>query len=103
MKVSLHCLGLLIFSTLGFIGLIGYGEQNMTTFDWLASESGPKHYPVEIASGNLELAPDGSIYVPSGVYLNKIKWGDFRSTHLSGPDGKLLPEKEGINGKLRYI
>ena len=43
MKFSLHCLGLLIFSIAGFIGLIGCGEQNMTTFGWLASESGTKH------------------------------------------------------------
>jgi hypothetical protein len=76
--------------------LSAYGEKNMTSFDWIASESGPKHYPVEIISGNFELAKGGSTYIPSGVYLNRIKWGDFRSTHLSGPDGKSLLTKLDI-------
>ncbi len=84
-------------------GDISIKETAMTEFDWLASESSPKHYSVEIASGNLEVAHGGSTYIPSGVYLNKIKWGGFCASHLSRPDGKLLPEKEAINGKLRYI
>ncbi len=97
------CFGAFILPFASLIGLSACEEKNMTSFDWLASESSPKYYPVEIGSGNLEVAHDGSTYIPSGVYLNKIKWGDFCSTHLSGPDGKLLPEKEAINGKLRYI
>ena len=81
---------------LSALALIGCGEKNMTSFDWIASESGPKHYPVEIISGDFELAKGGNTYIPSGVYLNRIKWGDFRSTHLSGPDGKSLPTKLNI-------
>jgi len=89
-------LGSVIISVLGLLGVTSCGEKNMTSFDWIASESGPKHYPVKIVSGNFELEQGGSTYVPSGVYLDTIRWGDFRSTHLSGPDGKSLPTKLNI-------
>jgi hypothetical protein len=81
---------------LSVLAIIGCGEQNMTTFDWIASESGPKHYPMKIVSGNFELEKGGSTYIPSGVYLNRRRWGQYRSTHLSGPDGKSLPTKLNI-------
>ena len=67
----------------------------MDKFDWLATESAPKKYPMEIIRAFL-YAPDGSsVYVPYGADIFH-GWGEMRSAHVSGPDKKPLPNKLDI-------
>ena len=68
----------------------------MTKFEWQASESAPKNYPMKILSGSLFYNDgSGSLYVPNKVKLHN-GWGEGRSTHLVGPDLKPLPNRLSI-------
>lgn len=68
-----------------------YGE-NVEKYNWLASESAPKLYPMQIVRGNF-LSQDGSsLYIPSGKTLLQ-GWGWPVSNHVVGPDLKSLPNK----------
>ncbi len=69
---------------------------NATKFDWQASESAPKSYPMQIITGNFYSPNGDSLYVPSGVFLHK-GWGIGRSSHLVGEDLKTLPNQLTIS------
>ena len=70
--------------------------KNMTKFDWRATESAPKNYPMKILSGSLGYHDkSGSLYVPSGVTLYN-GWGKGRSSHIVGEDFKPLPDRLSI-------
>ncbi|MCF6336678.1 MAG: DUF2931 family protein [Gammaproteobacteria bacterium] len=59
----------------------------MTKFEWQATESGPRYYPMEIIAGSLKYHDgSGSTYVPNGVTLHH-GWGRGVSSHVLG-DGK---------------
>jgi hypothetical protein len=72
------------------------GAKTMTEFDWLASESAPQNYPMEIVSGTFHFREGGEIYVPSAVLLYELDWGQYRSTHVSGEALKPVPNKLSI-------
>ncbi len=68
----------------------------MDKYDWGASESAPGEYPMEIVTGRLHYKEPGKgLYVPNRVTLYgcAITWGRGRSTHVSGPEFKPLPER----------
>lgn len=71
-----------------------YGDT-MDKFNWQASESGPKGYPMEVVSGYFYFPEEGSLYVPNGVTLHN-GWGLGRSSHLVGPELKPLPNRLDI-------
>jgi len=65
----------------------------MTKFEWQATESAPKNYPMEITSGSLVYHDgSGSLYVPNGATLHN-GWGKGRSSHVVGEDFKPLPNR----------
>lgn len=67
-------------------------SANPTQFDWKASESAPEHYPMQIIRGDLIYRGGGSLNVPSGGVISH-GWGRMRSSYISGPDLKPLPDK----------
>lgn len=67
--------------------------KNVTTFDWIAAESAPKHYPMEIIQGTfLYKGEDQGLYIPSGGTLDG-GWGKPISSHVVGPERKPLPDR----------
>lgn len=65
----------------------------MPKADWLASESAPKDYPMEVIRGTfLYPGEEHGLYIPNGkvVYGG---WGKPISTHVVGPDQKPLPDR----------
>ena len=66
-----------------------------TKFDWLATESAPKDYPMEIVKGDLFYPDSGSLYVPDRKRI-RHGWGTPISTHVVGADLKPLPERLAI-------
>lgn len=69
--------------------------QSGETFDWKATESAPKNYPIKIVEGTFIYhgRSDGSgLYVPSGGVIHK-GWGEMVSSHIVGPDLKPLPDQ----------
>ena len=75
--------------------LIGCKSKEMNKYDWLASESAPKNYPMEIIEGSF-YCPDGySLYIPNRKTIH-LGWGSPISTHIVGPDKKSLPNKVSI-------
>ena len=69
------------------------GKASMVTkFDWLASDSAPQSYPMEIVSGTLYFHDKGTLNVPSKKILHN-GWGISVSTHIVGDDTKPLPER----------
>ena len=64
-------------------------------FDWLATESAPKNYPMEIVTGDFIYPDGGSLYVPNEKTIHK-GWGNFVSTHIVDPDLKPLPKRLDI-------
>ena len=84
---------LALVATLG-LGLLlsACGGAPVTKFDWLATESAPKNYPMEIVSGFF-IAPDGySLYIPNEKTIHS-GWGSMVSSHVVGPDLKSLPSR----------
>lgn len=74
------------------IVLTSCGTTMANKFDWKATESAPKKYPMKIVKGDF-YAPDGySLYVPN-MKLIHHGWGNSISSHLVGPDLKSLPNK----------
>lgn len=80
-------------STLVFGPLLSAcGVTPVTKFDWLATESAPKNYPMEIVRGYF-IAPDGySLYIPNEKTIH-YGWGSMVSSHVVGPDLKSLPSR----------
>lgn len=67
----------------------------MKKFDWLATESAPKGFPMEIINGNFYDAKGGSLYIPNGRTI-KDGWGYGVSTHIVGDDKKYVPNRFDI-------
>ncbi len=69
-------------------------SENNTRFEWDATESAPKHYPMEIIRGNFIYRGETELglYIPSGGTLND-GWGDPVSSHVTGEKYKLLPDR----------
>ncbi len=64
-----------------------------TEFDWYATESAPKYYPMEIRQGTFYYkGKDHGLYIPSGGTL-RAGWGEMNSLHVTGPDKKPLPDR----------
>jgi hypothetical protein len=53
--------------------------KNVTKFEWDATESAPKHYPMEIIQGDFIYhgEKERNLYIPSGGTLTKSIWGQF--------------------------
>jgi hypothetical protein len=68
--------------------------KNDTKFEWLATESAPKHYPMEIIRGTFVYhgEAEAGLYIPSGGTLKK-GWGEAISSHLVGEKYKPLPDR----------
>lgn len=65
----------------------------MDKFEWQATESGPRNYPMEIVKGDLFYHDgSGSLYVPNRATLDH-GWGTMRSSHIVGPDYKPLSNR----------
>src|SRR5690625_8041345 len=67
-------------------------------FDWKATESAPKNFPIQIINGTFIYhgRSDGAgLYVPSGGLLG-TGWGELSSSHTVGPDRKPLPDRVKI-------
>lgn len=68
------------------------GSTMANKFDWKATESAPKNYPMEIVKGDF-YSPDGySLYVPNKKTIHH-GWGKSVSSHLVGSDLKSVPNK----------
>lgn len=69
----------------------------MIKFDWMASESAPRFYPMQIVSGTLFYHGEpGGLYVPDRTTIDG-GWGRGISAHVVGPKLKPLPERLGIS------
>ena len=75
----------------------GTMSNNDTKFDWKATESGPKKYPMQIINGMFYYhgEDNNGLYVPNGATLYE-GWGSMRSSHNVGPDLKPLPDRLSI-------
>lgn len=73
-----------------------FGEKTMTEFDWLASESSPKYYPMEVIKGTFHFQQGGGVYVPSGSFIYELPWGEYHSVHISGAALKPVPNQLSI-------
>jgi hypothetical protein len=72
-------------------------NKTPTKFDWYATESAPKLYPMEIIQGTfLYKDQNEGLYIPSGGTLSKKGWGTKVSHHVVGPDEKPLPDRVKI-------
>ncbi len=70
--------------------------KNPTKFDWYATESGPKLYPMEIIQGTFFYqGQNEGLYIPYGGTLS-AGWGTKVSHHVVGPDEKPLPDRVKI-------
>ena len=71
-------------------------NKNETEFEWHATESGPEHYPMEIRDGTFYYKGQGNgLYIPTGATL-RSGWGEMRSTHITGPRKKPLPDRVDV-------
>ena len=69
----------------------------MTEFEWQATESGPRYYPMKIISGSLKYHDgSGATYVPDGSLLNH-GWGKGVSSHVIGDGINPLPNRLTIS------
>ncbi len=72
--------------------------RELTEFNWLATESAPADYPMQIMRGGsfrYHGAENDGLYIPSGGTLYQ-GWGNAISTHAVGPALKPLPDKLDI-------
>ncbi|MFT6061793.1 MAG: hypothetical protein ACJAVR_001847 [Paracoccaceae bacterium] len=68
----------------------GKGDAAVPLYQWIATESVPKGFPVHAVSGDL-IFPDGSsIYVPGGRNASN-GWGKRGSTHVVGDPMRPVP------------
>jgi hypothetical protein len=78
-----------------FVFLTGCGNamnKNATEFEWHATDSAPKGYPMEIRQGSFFYHDkSGSLYIPTGATL-RSGWGQHVSRHVVGPRKKPLPD-----------
>src|SRR5690625_747622 len=65
-------------------------------FDWKATESAPRNYPMRIINGTLLYRGEShGLYIPSGGTIGR-GWGEMVSSHIVGPDLKPLPDRLDI-------
>ena len=65
----------------------------MDKYDWQASESGPRNYPMQVVTGTLFYHGETrGLYVPNGSSIG-YGWGTGESSHVVGPDLKPLPDR----------
>ncbi|MCP3888616.1 MAG: DUF2931 family protein [Desulfobulbaceae bacterium] len=66
--------------------------DDMKKYDWLASESAPAGYPMQILGGDFNDSNGGTLYIPD---RKKIQhgWGQRVSKHVVGADKKQLPNR----------
>jgi len=69
-------------------------SDNVTKFEWDATESAPKLYPMEIIKGEFIYKGETSrgLYIPSGGTL-VAGWGRPISSHVTGGKYKSLPDR----------
>jgi hypothetical protein len=68
------------------------GENTMSKYEWLPTESAEKEFPMQIVDGDFYFNNGGSIYIPDGrVIENGL--GELGSIHIVGDDFKPLPNK----------
>jgi hypothetical protein len=85
----------LIFSLSVAVSLIPGCGGGMSKYEWLASESAPKGYPMQVLSGGFYDNNDGFVYIPSGKKMHN-GWGAEVSHHIAGEDKKRLPSRFDI-------
>jgi hypothetical protein len=65
----------------------------MSKYEWMASESAPKGYPMQILDGSSFYdEKGGGLYIPSGKKMHD-GWGTEVSLHVVGEDKKNLPNR----------
>jgi len=69
-------------------------SNHNTKFDWLATDSAPEHYPMEIIRGTFIYhgETEEGLYIPSGGTLSS-GWGHGISHHVVGEKYKPLPDR----------
>ena len=72
-------------------------SNNITKFEWDATESAPEHYPMEIIKGTFIFKGEThrGLYIPSGGTLVD-GWANPVSSHVTGDKYKPLPDKLDI-------
>ena len=75
-----------------FLSLTAVGAT-MDKYNWQATESAPKSYPMQVVSGTLFYhGQNQGLYVPDGSSIDD-GWGSGISSHIVGPDLKPLPDR----------
>ncbi len=72
-------------------------SNNVTKFEWDATESAPEHYPMKIIEGTFIYKGESErgLYIPDGGTLAD-GWGDPVSSHVTGDKYKPLPHRLSI-------
>ena len=66
---------------------------SLKKFEWQATESAPRSWPMRIVAGRLHYVDgSGAMYVPDSSDID-AGWGDGISSHVVGDDLKLLPNR----------
>ena len=68
----------------------------MKKYEWLASDSAPKNFPMKILRGDFLFPDEGGLYIPNGSLLHS-GWGNKVSTHVVGSRTKPLPNRMTIS------
>ena len=89
LKSLIVCIFLLLI-----IGCNSAMSNSVTKFEWDATESAPKLYPMEIIKGNFIYKDEAELglYIPSGGTLID-GWGNPVSSHVTGEKFKALPDR----------
>ena len=84
----------LLFLFIYVTGISTAMSNTDTKFEWRATESAPKHYPMKIIRGTFIYKGEAEqgLYVPNGGTISTI-WGDGISNHLVGEKLKPLPDR----------
>ncbi len=69
--------------------------DGMKKYEWLASESAPKGYPMTVVRGDFYDSKGGRLYIPDGKTMHD-GWGVEVSRHIVGDDKKYLPNRFDI-------
>lgn len=85
---------IVLFCVLLLYGCNSAMTKNVTKFEWDATESAPKRYPMEIIQGDFIYhgEKERGLYIPSGGTLTK-GWGEPISSHTTSEDYKPLPDR----------
>ena len=65
-------------------------DTKLARFEWIATNSAPKAYPVRLLRADLILADGSALYVPDNRTINQ-GWGVPGATHIVGEAEKPLP------------